>query len=92
MLLPELTALDDYRLRHNWSWVTLSGEMAKAGTPVSARTLHSICRRAHADATLRDHTLINIRKFLQRKRVRVNTDTDAASPRLAARVSLHQPL
>jgi len=85
-LLPELAALDDYRLAKNWSWQELSDSMKHAGLYMSPRTLHHLCRRAHVDATIRDRTLIKIRKFIQRRRIRVD---QTPGPRPASHVALH---
>jgi hypothetical protein len=86
-LLPELIALDDYRLSREWSWAALSAHMEEAGVPMSPRTLHHICRRAHEDATVRDITILKIRKFLTKKKVRITPEL-LQKPRPAARVAL----
>ena len=87
-LLPELTAIDDYRIEHAWSWANLSDDMEKAGVEMSPRTLHHLCRRAHVDATVRMETLGKIRKYIARRRIRVPRRVSARRP--AARVALHQ--
>jgi len=86
-LLPELIALDDYRLAHNWSWFDLALDMEKIGVQMSPRTLHYLCRRAHRDAMIRDLTLNKIRTFLKRKKIRVPAKAKAQRP--AVKVALH---
>jgi hypothetical protein len=91
MLLPDLVAIDEYRLDHGWSWNDLSAEMKKVGVEMSPRTLYHICRRSHEDATCRDLTLRKIRLFIQKKRIRVDalSRKQLQQRRPASRVALH---
>lgn len=91
MLLPELIALDDYRVRHDWSWRELAIDMTRAGVDCSPRTLHYLVKVAPPRARPLDRTLYKIRvylKFVQkaqrrranaRRRARKATETDTAT-------------
>lgn len=88
MLLPELAALDDYRLEHGWSWAALSAAMKKNGIVMSPRTLYHICRRAHEDATVRDITLLKVSRFIALNKIPV-IKRRTAKKRPAAKVALY---
>lgn len=65
MPLPELTAIDQYRLRRDLTWKELSAELRRARLPVAMRTLHW----AVAHDAAHDRTLYKVREFLKRKRI-----------------------
>lgn len=64
MVLPELAALEGYRLDQDWTWTRLAANMAGAGQPVPMRTLHYLCKRAPAAHRPLDRTMHKIRKYL----------------------------
>jgi len=86
-LLPELVALDAYRLRHDFSWNDLAEEMTAANQPMSSRTLNYLCRRAPMNGMVRDRTLLKIRRFLRRKKVKVKYRN---LPRPSGHTALHR--
>lgn len=63
-LLPELAALNAYRLGHDRTWQELSEDMALRGVSVPSRTLHYLLMRMPAGRQPRDRTLFKIRQFL----------------------------
>jgi hypothetical protein len=76
MLLPELVALDTYRVSHDLTWTDLARVMKSAGHPMPARTLHYLCRRSHQHARMLDRTLFKIRAFLKAKRIPVGRSAE----------------
>jgi hypothetical protein len=66
---PEFDELNTHRLEHDWTWDELAAAMARADLPVSARTLHYVCKRLPPDGHALDRTLFKIRKYLERVRV-----------------------
>lgn len=68
-LLPELVAIEAYRVEHDLTWEELGAEMLAANCKVPSRTLNYLCKRAKLDAIVRDRTIYKIQNFLTVKGV-----------------------
>jgi hypothetical protein len=58
------TELDQERLKHDWTWDQLAGQMRVAGLPMSARTLHYLLKHHDSDRRPHDRTVYKVRRFL----------------------------
>jgi len=65
MMLPECLAINAVRLARDWTWRDVGHEMARAGVPMSWRTVHYLC--THDPPPLRplDRTLHKLRTFVR---------------------------
>lgn len=63
-LLPELVAIEAYRVEHDLTWDDLGLELRAAECKVPTRTIHYLCKRAKLDALVLDRTIYKIQKFL----------------------------
>lgn len=82
-MIPELRALEAYRLDEDLGFPELARRMAKAGVPMSKRTLWYLIKERPAGSKPLDRTLYKIRKFLrilgEREQARIRYSRKAAT-------------